>query len=81
MIVLVVLAGMMMAADPPKAPPLTFERAVTVCTAEVQKAFPAGQFDAYLSGTREVRWIGTKQEQFRFEKCMSQKGQPLHVSK
>jgi hypothetical protein len=74
MITVVVLAGMIMAADAPKAQIPTFERAVNICTAEVQKAFPYGKFDTYLIGTNEVRWIGTQQEQFRFEKCMSQKG-------
>ena len=59
--------------------PPTFERAVALCTAEVQKAFPYGQFDAYTTGSNNVRWIGTQQEQFKFEKCMSQKGRPLDV--
>jgi hypothetical protein len=74
MITVVVLAGMIMAADAPKVQIPTFERAVSICTAEVQKAFPYDKFDTYLIGTNEVRWIGTQQEQFRFEKCMSQKG-------
>ena len=70
-----------LAADAPKASIPTFERAVNICTAEVQKTFPYGKFDTYLSGTNEVRWIGTQQEQFRFEKCMSQKGRPMEVGK
>jgi len=53
-----------------------FERTVRKCTKEVQRAFPSDRFDAYSEGTR-VRFIGTPEANFKFQKCMSGNGHPL----
>jgi TPR repeat protein len=56
--------------------PRDFERTVRKCTKEVQRAFPSDHFDAYSEGTK-VRFIGTPEANFKFQKCMSRNGHPL----
>lgn len=56
--------------------PRDFERTVRKCTKEVQRAFPSDRFDAYSEGTK-VRFIGTPEANFKFQKCMSRNGHPL----
>ena len=56
--------------------PGDFERTVGRCRKEVQRAFPSDRFDAYLEGTK-VRFIGTPEANFKFQKCMSRNGHPL----
>jgi uncharacterized protein len=56
--------------------PRDFERTVRKCTKEVQRAFPSDRFDAYSEGTK-VRFIGTPESNFKFQKCMSRNGHPL----
>ncbi len=56
-----------------------FERTVNRCIEKVNQdnLFPSlAVFDAYLDGD-EVRMYGTKEDQFKFRKCMSQAGHSL----
>jgi len=56
-----------------------FERTFNRCIEKVNKdnLFPSlAVFDAYLDGD-EVRMYGTKEDQFKFRKCMSQAGHSL----
>ncbi len=56
-----------------------FERTFNRCIEKVNKdnLFPSlAVFDAYLDGD-EVRMYGTKEDQFKFMKCMSQAGHSL----
>jgi len=60
--------------------PSDFKRTVGRCAKEVRRAFPSDRFEAYSEGTH-VRFIGTPEANFTFQKCMSRNGHPLVAEK
>ena len=53
-----------------------FKQTVDKCTKEVRRALPDDKFDAYVEGSR-VKYLATKEAEFKFEKCMSENGYPI----
>jgi hypothetical protein len=49
---------------------------VAACVREVQKRFPG--FDAYVGRDGTIHMLQNEASSFAFEKCMDQRGTPLH---
>lgn len=64
-------------------PQPTAEEAVAACTALVRKESDerfgsrTSEFDAYVTSTGRVEYMGTTTEGFQFRKCMAARGFPL----
>lgn len=67
-----ILAPAAQAADPPPLTPLA--KTVAICAGQVKARTPASQFDAYVDPAGDVRYFGTKEEWFAFEKCLAMRG-------
>jgi len=51
------------------------EQAIKACIASVHQQNPSSRYDAYVNPqSGEIHWYGTHQDNFRFDKCMSEKG-------
>ena len=76
----IIIALLLVAAAPPK---LTFEEAVKKCVERVHARSDAqfykgfSTFDAYVTRSGKVNYIGSPAELFQFEKCLDQHGHPL----
>lgn len=57
----------------PTPPSAMFDSTVERCIKQVHKEVGSEQFDAYVEGTL-VRYIGTAEERFKFDKCLSKNG-------
>ena len=76
----IIMALLLVAAAPPK---LTLEEAVKKCVEVVRASSDAqfykgfSKFDAYVTRSGRVKYLGSPAELFQFEKCLDQHGHPL----
>lgn len=54
-----------------------WKRDIAACVQTVRTLNQYGDFDAYVTPRGAVRYFGTAQERFQFEKCMVEKGWDL----